>query len=136
MNYNSSYKQEDDNGNGPCVHSGYCCSIEHPCGLAEGDCDHDDECITKLCGMNNCGYYSWDGPYWQDCCTVPEHEYSELFVQDWFFIMSESRGGHENNRYLGLHINNPWRLSNYMRSEYVDLSRLMWRYRLQCHIKC
>ena len=43
-----------------------CCSQSSPCGLREGDCDHDDECAGDLiCGDNNCAAGDSD----MDCCT-------------------------------------------------------------------
>ena len=43
-----------------------CCSPSSPCGLREGDCDHDDECAGDLiCGDNNCAAGDSD----MDCCT-------------------------------------------------------------------
>ena len=33
-----------------------CCSVDHPCGLGQGDCDKDSECSGGLvCGKDNCG---------------------------------------------------------------------------------
>ena len=32
-----------------------CCSSSNPCGVAEGDCDYDDDCLGHLlCGTDNC----------------------------------------------------------------------------------
>ena len=32
-----------------------CCSISKKCGLNEGDCDSDNDCLGNLrCGLNNC----------------------------------------------------------------------------------
>ena len=43
-----------------------CCTSSSPCGLREGDCDHDDECAGDLvCGDNNCAAGDSD----MDCCT-------------------------------------------------------------------
>ena len=43
-----------------------CCSPSSPCGLREGDCDHDNECAGDLvCGDNNCAAGDSD----MDCCT-------------------------------------------------------------------
>lgn len=43
-----------------------CCSKDKPCGVGQGDCDHDDECVGDLkCGNNNCvGFPSPKA----DCC--------------------------------------------------------------------
>ena len=43
-----------------------CCTSSSPCGLREGDCDHDDECAGDLiCGIDNCAAGDSD----MDCCT-------------------------------------------------------------------
>ena len=43
-----------------------CCSEENPCGVGEGDCDHDNECEGELtCGKNNCA--DFPSPK-ADCC--------------------------------------------------------------------
>ena len=44
-----------------------CCTIENPCKIDQGDCDHDAECEDDLvCGNNNCGdEFSWNSA---DCC--------------------------------------------------------------------
>ena len=35
--------------------SGNCCEPEDPCGLAEGDCDWNADCMGELeCGRSNC----------------------------------------------------------------------------------
>ena len=45
-----------------------CCTEEAPCGLGQGDCDHDGECEGGLgCGHNNCGA----GHSSMDCCGYP-----------------------------------------------------------------
>ena len=32
-----------------------CCSVDHPCGFGQGDCDKDSECSDDLvCGKDNC----------------------------------------------------------------------------------
>lgn len=50
--------------------SGNCCTVDHPCGILEGDCDKDSECIGNLvCGKNNCGRESQPN---HDCCTHRE----------------------------------------------------------------
>ena len=45
-----------------------CCTSLNPCGVAEGDCDSDDECSDDLiCGTDNCpGIF----PFNADCCIV------------------------------------------------------------------
>ena len=46
-----------------------CCSSSNPCGVAEGDCDDDDECQGHLlCGTDNCL-----SPFSSavDCCYDP-----------------------------------------------------------------
>lgn len=48
---------------------------------------------------NSC--FRWDGPYWMDCCTIPEHEYSELYIQKWFWIMTEVRKLQFNFHFIG-----------------------------------
>ena len=47
---------------------GECCSVQEPCGIREGDCDLDSECIGDLvCGHNNCGEgFPGNEP---DCCA-------------------------------------------------------------------
>ena len=43
-----------------------CCSSSDKCGLAQGDCDFDSDCIgTLVCGKNNC---QWPFPSDADCC--------------------------------------------------------------------
>ena len=46
-----------------------CCSVTNPCGVGEGDCDINRECIGDLvCGTDNCG------PEFEsnaDCCFDP-----------------------------------------------------------------
>jgi len=51
-----------------------CCSTSTPCGIGQGDCDHDLHCAGDLvCGKNNCGYQFWSTA---DCCTTKEdHAY-------------------------------------------------------------
>ena len=49
-------------------YDGSCCTSEKPCGLSEGDCDGNDECVGDLnCGNNNCGPAF---PNTADCCTL------------------------------------------------------------------
>ena len=46
-----------------------CCSGSHPCGVLEGDCDHDYECFgSLLCGYNNC-FFPFESEV--DCCYDP-----------------------------------------------------------------
>ena len=49
-----------------------CCSETNSCGVGEGDCDSDDECLGDLrCGRNNCEPdFGWGGPR-SDCCYEP-----------------------------------------------------------------
>ena len=43
-----------------------CCSKKKPCGVGQGDCDDDYECVDDLvCGKDNCG--GW-GLMSYDCC--------------------------------------------------------------------
>ena len=50
-------------------HDHECCSVDHPCGRGEGDCDKDDECtVDTICGTDNCGP---DFPPGFDCCFNP-----------------------------------------------------------------
>jgi hypothetical protein len=49
-----------------------CCSTEEPCGLGEGDCDVDEECIGNLvCGTNNCRQDGSGFTRQADCCQLP-----------------------------------------------------------------
>ena len=44
-----------------------CCTVENPCGLGEGDCDQDNQCIGNfVCGYENCGS---EFPRLADCCS-------------------------------------------------------------------
>ena len=44
-----------------------CCTAQNPCGIGEGDCDRNDQCLGDLvCGKNNCGS---GFPSAADCCT-------------------------------------------------------------------
>ena len=47
-----------------------CCTIDSPCKIDQGDCDHDAECEEDLvCGNDNCGNeFTWNSA---DCCTKP-----------------------------------------------------------------
>ena len=46
-----------------------CCSFENPCGVAEGDCDSDSDCLGYFtCGTNNCSPFF---PNDADCCQYP-----------------------------------------------------------------
>ena len=46
-----------------------CCSVEAPCAINEGDCDHKSECQGNLiCGKNNCRA---PFPSGADCCESP-----------------------------------------------------------------
>jgi len=45
-----------------------CCTTKTPCGLGDGDCDHNGECAKGLvCGTNNCPVFG----YGKDCCRKP-----------------------------------------------------------------
>ena len=46
-----------------------CCSSSQPCGVSEGHCYNDDECLGHLlCGTDNCfPPFRWDA----DCCYDP-----------------------------------------------------------------
>ena len=45
------------------------CSDASPCANAEGDCDHDSDCVgALLCGNDNCA----SGPTGMDCCADPD----------------------------------------------------------------
>ena len=49
-----------------------CCSTEKPCGLGEGDCDVDEECIgNHVCGENNCRQDGSGFTAQADCCQLP-----------------------------------------------------------------
>ena len=44
-----------------------CCTAKNPCGIGEGDCDRNDQCLGYLvCGKDNCGS---GFPSTADCCT-------------------------------------------------------------------
>ena len=61
-----------------------CCSSSHPCGIFEGDCDSDDECVGQLlCGKDNCHY---PFPSNADCCydSTP----SKIFEQMNFIYLT------------------------------------------------
>ena len=46
-----------------------CCSVEAPCAINEGDCDHKSECQGNLiCGQSNCPAPFHSGA---DCCESP-----------------------------------------------------------------
>ena len=46
-----------------------CCSSSQPCGVSEGDCDNDDECLGHLL----CATYNCFTPFslYADCCYDP-----------------------------------------------------------------
>ena len=56
----------------PNTWSGYdgdCCTVDEPCGVGEGDCDVDGDCIRGLdCGEDNCGSRFETRA---DCCFDP-----------------------------------------------------------------
>ena len=46
-----------------------CCSSKQQCGINEGDCDSNDDCIGDLvCGKDNCPTHF---PSDADCCQYP-----------------------------------------------------------------
>ena len=48
-------------------HDYSCCTARNPCGIGEGDCDGNDQCLGDLiCGEDNCGS---EFPSNADCCT-------------------------------------------------------------------
>ena len=51
----------------------YCCSSSKPCGVAEGDCNYDDDCLGHLlCGVDNCLSLSLlKYSKYVDCCYDP-----------------------------------------------------------------
>ena len=52
-----------------CTGGDDCCTQDNPCGLGEGDCDHDSDCKPGLyCGLDNCGGSGWE--YFDDCCEI------------------------------------------------------------------
>ena len=54
-----------------CTGGDDCCSQDNKCGLGEGDCDHDSDCLPGLrCGLDNCGGSGWE--YFDDCCEIDE----------------------------------------------------------------
>ena len=59
-----------------------CCSPEHPCKHAQGDCDKDSDCQEcHVCGQNNCRAFpqnmlSLQKPTWfHDCCVLKPQGY-------------------------------------------------------------
>ena len=56
-----------------------CCSSESPCGLAEGDCDYDDDCLGGLlCGQDTC---MSTFEQWVDCCYDPFLGRQRIFLK-------------------------------------------------------
>ena len=46
-----------------------CCTRSNPCGVAEGHCDNDDDCLGHLlCGTDNCPS---PFPSYSSCCYEP-----------------------------------------------------------------
>merc|ERR1719150_3046153 len=43
-----------------------CCSSDNMCGDGEGDCDHDGDCLSGVCGTDNCVGEGFDST--DDCC--------------------------------------------------------------------
>ena len=66
-NYDCCYEPSCSDGSGGTA----CCTSSNQCGLGEGDCDSDIECIGSLkCGINNCdSSLGFPGNY--DCCYGP-----------------------------------------------------------------
>jgi len=58
-----------------CTGGDSCCSEENKCGVGEGDCDSDADCMEGLlCGTGNCP--SSRSAFWDaddDCCYKPEN---------------------------------------------------------------
>ena len=56
-----------------CTGGDSCCSEENRCGVGEGDCDSDADCLDGLlCGTGNCP--STRSAFWDsddDCCYKP-----------------------------------------------------------------
>jgi len=52
-----------------------CCTPTNRCGIFEGDCDDDEDCLGGLvCGSNNCkGMGLFD-----DCCALKDEDEEEL----------------------------------------------------------
>ena len=46
-----------------------CCSSDNMCGDGEGDCDYDGDCISGVCGTDNCVGEGFDST--DDCCIGP-----------------------------------------------------------------
>ena len=64
-----------------------CCSVYRPCGLGQGDCDDDSECINELvCGSEGQGKGENCGPQFlfdtAECCREPGKWYkiAKLFI--------------------------------------------------------
>ena len=62
-----------------------CCTSFDPCGVGEGDCDSDTDCIGDLiCGYNNCQSLDSGWNYYDfDCCITGKHctKYSFLTIE-------------------------------------------------------
>lgn len=57
-----------------CSGENACCSAREPCGLGEGDCDHDSECAGDLICAKGYTVGCIQGPNWDsadDCCLHP-----------------------------------------------------------------
>ena len=59
---------EEESSSGCSSHDDWdCCTSSNQCGVNEGDCDSDSECMDGLvCGNNNCPAGAPDS---FDCCT-------------------------------------------------------------------
>ena len=50
-----------------CTGGDSCCTLNNQCGLGEGDCDSNEDCLSGLfCGHNNCNGDTFDNG--DDCC--------------------------------------------------------------------
>jgi len=55
----------------PCDGGDDCCTLDGGCGLFEGDCDSDADCLGRLvCGSDNCGFWTFG----DDCCALSEED--------------------------------------------------------------
>ena len=96
------------------------CSITYPCGVGEGDCDGNDECINDLvCGLDNCPN-SLGASYEIDCCESkgklklmfsfntlnlkcpPKHFYC-IFVVSYFEFSKDSRHLYSSIKFMFSH---------------------------------
>ena len=57
----------------PCInwHSPDCCSLAFKCGIGEGGCHYDHDCLPGLsCGTDNCHIFNSIFPSNADCCKL------------------------------------------------------------------